>query len=337
MLSTVSTQTQFAARNLAGPQAGVARQCPAAAAQPGPGRPHINSVKLMLTRSYTDLLQPDPLLSQLVKAAPQSCLAGGKSTRYYESVATVGPTEASTGPVVSQLVKNMASSSAGDDAPVKAVMVNSVPGAESVESSAKSADLQTFTKPQWYHGQKLPNTLTRISGQKNRLGDLEFEILHEILVEKMNNPHFSVDDMSKFLGVNVDTIYPALWRHNSELIEFGSLARDTPVKHDKIKTRSCKWREYRKFIDEQGGCSNPYNPAVAACLLFPQKGMEASIVKNSPKPAEWSGGWRQGRLSGLSRDSRLAKVADQVSGIVPSSGDQSPPFPPPTGPTSPSS
>ena len=90
MLSTVSTQTQFAARNLAGPQAGVARQCPAAAAQPGPGRPHINSVKLMLTRSYTDLLQPDPLLSQLVKAAPQSCLAGGKSTRYYESVATVG-------------------------------------------------------------------------------------------------------------------------------------------------------------------------------------------------------------------------------------------------------
>jgi hypothetical protein len=229
----------------------------------------------------------------------------------------------------------MASSSAGDDAPVKAVMVNSVPGAESVESSAKSADLQTFTKPQWYQGQKLPNTLTRISGQKNRLGDLEFEILHEILVEKMNNPLFSVDDMAKFLGVNVDTIYPALWRHNSELIEFGLLARDTPVKHDKIKTRSCKWREYRKFIDEQGGCSNPYNPAVAACLLFPQKGMEASIVKNSPKPAEWSGGWRQGRLSGLSRDSRLAKVADQVSGIVPSSGDQSPPFPPPRAPPHP--
>ena len=63
------------------------RSCPAAAAQPGPGRhcppcpaaPHINltgpPVKLMLTRSYTDLLQPDPLLSQLVKAAPQSCLA----------------------------------------------------------------------------------------------------------------------------------------------------------------------------------------------------------------------------------------------------------------------
>lgn len=60
------------------------------AARPGPAAPHINSVKLMLTRSYTDLLQPDPLLSQLVKAAPQSCLAGGKSTRYYESVATVG-------------------------------------------------------------------------------------------------------------------------------------------------------------------------------------------------------------------------------------------------------
>ena len=67
---------------------------------------------------------------------------------------------------------------AGDDAPVKAVMVNSVPGAESVESSAESADLQTFTKPQWYHGQNLPDTVTRISGQKNRLGDLKFETLH---------------------------------------------------------------------------------------------------------------------------------------------------------------
>ena len=229
----------------------------------------------------------------------------------------------------------MASSSAGDDAPVKAVMVNSVPGAESVESSAKSADLQTFTKPQWYHGQKLPNTLTRISGQKNRLGDLEFEILHEILVEKMNNPDFSVHDVSKFLGVNVDTIYPALWRHNSELIEFGSLARDTAVKHDKIRTRPVKWRDYRKFIDEQGGCSNPYNPAEAACLLFPRRGIESCIVKGSPTPADWVGGWRQGRLSGLSRDSRLAKVADQVSGIVPSSGDQSPPFPPPRAPPPP--
>ena len=52
------------------------------AARPGPAAPHINlsgpPVKLMLTRSYTDLLQPDPLLSQLVKAAPQSCLAQGK-------------------------------------------------------------------------------------------------------------------------------------------------------------------------------------------------------------------------------------------------------------------
>ena len=95
-------------------------------------------------------------------------------------------------------------SSAGDDAPV---MVNYVPGAESVESSAESAVLQKFKLPEWYHGNNLPDTVTRISGQKNRLADLEFEILHEILVEKMNNPHFSVDDMSKFLGVNVDTIY----------------------------------------------------------------------------------------------------------------------------------
>ena len=151
----------------------------------------------------------------------------------------------------------------------------------------------------------------------------------------MNNEKFSVDDLSKYLGVNVDTIYPALWRHNLELIEFGSLAPDTPVKHERIKPRPCKWREYRKFVDEQRGCSNPYNPEVVACVLFPQKGINASIVKNSPKPVKWSGEWRQIGLCGLSRDSRLAKVAAQVSGIVPSSGDQSPPFPPPRAPPHP--
>ena len=78
----------------------------------------------------------------------------------------------------------MASSSAGDDAPVKAVMVNSVPGAESVEGSAKSADLQTFKLPEWYRGKNLPETVTRISGHKNGLRELKFETLHEMFVEK---------------------------------------------------------------------------------------------------------------------------------------------------------
>ena len=118
--STCAQQSQHS-DSIRGPQLGRAasRSCPptlampgrSGAARPGPAAPHINltgpPVKLMLTRSYTDLLQPDPLLSQLVKAAPQSCLAGGKSTRYYESVATVGllPT-LQPDPLLSQLVKN---------------------------------------------------------------------------------------------------------------------------------------------------------------------------------------------------------------------------------------
>ena len=72
-------------------------------------------------------------------------------------------------------------SSAGDDAPV---MVNSVPGAESVESSAESAVLQTFKLPEWYRGKNLPETVTRISGHEKGLRDLDFETLNNIFVER---------------------------------------------------------------------------------------------------------------------------------------------------------
>ena len=223
-------------------------------------------------------------------------------------------------------------SSAGDDAPV---MVNSVPGAESVESSAESADLQTFKLPEWYRGKNLPETVTRISGhEKGR--DLDFETLHNIFVEKMTNPQFSAADISRCFGIHVDSIYPACWRHNNELIEFGSLDPNTSLGHTRIRSRTEKWKEYRKFVDEQGGCRNPFHPEEVARVLFPTKGMDATIVKRSAPRVEWFGGWRQ---SILSRDSRLAKVADQVSGIVlstaASSGDQSPPFPPPRAPPHP--
>ena len=224
-------------------------------------------------------------------------------------------------------------SSAGDDAPV---MVNSVPGAESVESSAESADLQTFKLPEWYRGKNLPETVTRISCHEKGLRGLDFETLHNIFVEKMTNPQFSAVGICRYLGIHVDSIYPACWRHNNELIEFGSFDPNTSVTHKRIRNRTEKWIEYRKFVDEQGGCRNPFHPEEVARVLFPTKGMDATIVKRSAPRVEWFGGWRQ---SILSRDSRLAKVADQVSGIVlstaASSGDQSPPFPPPRAPPHP--
>jgi hypothetical protein len=194
-----------------------------------------------------------------------------------------------------------------------------------------------FQLPRWYRGNMLPREATRKVSEVGSLRGLEFGIMDEILNEKMTNRDFCATNISRYLGVGCKSLNQAFWMHNMQKIEFGMLAPDTSITAPQIKSRLRIWKSYRKFID-QGGCSEPFDPQVLggllAAVLFPKlnnidKIKEGYVVQQSlkgrPLP-EWSGIWRQGGP---------AKLAAQVSGIVPSSGEGDKPFPPPRLPPAP--
>lgn len=129
--------------------------------------------------------------------------------------------------------------------------------------------------------------------------------------------------MGRYLGVGSNSLNEAFWRHNLQKIEFGKLPPDTNISAPEIRSRVDKWKKYRRFT-EQGGCREPFDPEALAAVLFPEKKMEARIVKESLKGGplpEWSGNWRQGGP---------ATLAAQVSRIVPSRGQGDRPFPAPS-------
>ena len=172
----------------------------------------------------------------------------------------------------------------------------------------------------------LPREVTRKVGEVGSLRGLEFGIMDEILNEKMTNRDFCATDISRYMGVGYRSLNQAFWMHNVHKIDFGMLAPDTSITDPQIKPRLRIWNSYRKFID-QGGCSEPFDPKVLAAVLFPKltnidKVKEGYVIQQSLKGGplpEWSENWRQGGP---------AKLAAQVSGIVPSSGEGDKPFPP---------
>ena len=181
-----------------------------------------------------------------------------------------------------------------------------------------------FQLPRWYRGNMLPREVTRKVGQVGSLRGLEFGIMDEILCERMTNREYCAADISRYLGVDYRSLPQAFWMHNLYKIEFGMLAPNTSIRDPQIKPRRRIWESYRKFID-QGGCSEPFHPQVLAAVLFPKLNYadkEGYVIQQSLKGGplpEWSGNWRQGGP---------AKLAAQVSGIVPSSGEGDKPFPP---------
>ena len=210
----------------------------------------------------------------------------------------------------------------------------------SVETSQPSADADSslaisenknrrrdccgqFQLPRWYRGNMLPSEVTRKDSEEGSLQSLEFGMMDEILNEKMTNKDFCAADMGRYLGVGSNSLNEAFWRHNLQKIEFGKLPPDTNISAPEIRSRIDKWKKYRRFT-EQGGCHEPLDPEALAAVLFPEKKMEARIVKESLKGGplpEWSGNWRQGGP---------ATLAAQVSRIVPSRGQGDRPFPAPS-------
>ena len=188
-----------------------------------------------------------------------------------------------------------------------------------------------FQLPRWYRGNMLPREVTRKVGQVGSLRGLEFGIMDEILCERMTNREYCAADISRYLGVDYRSLPQAFWMHNLYKIEFGMLAPNTSIRDPQIKPRRRIWESYRKFID-QGGCSEPFHPQVLAAVLFPKLNYadkEGYVIQQSLKGGplpEWSGNWRQGGP---------AKLAAQVSGIVPSSGEGDKLVPPPRRPRPP--